>query len=32
MQFGTFMEEGVTERITRSHLGAWGGRHTYDGT
>jgi hypothetical protein len=29
-KFGTFMEEGATERITREHLGPWAGRHTYD--
>jgi hypothetical protein len=29
-KFGTFMEEGATERITREHLGPWANRHTYD--
>ena len=29
-RFGTFMEEGITDRLTRTHLGEWGGRHPYD--
>ena len=29
-KFGTFMEEGITERITRTHLGPWSTTHAYD--